>query len=86
MFLSDPFWLILCDYQGLISPDPNRVQICHSKGGKAMSQENEKNIGNDEEIKKNSKVANEDELTVEELKETAGGTPEAWTRMSQKFQ
>ncbi len=51
-----------------------------------MSQENEKNIGNDEEIKKNSKVANEDELTVEELKETAGGTPEAWTRMSQKFQ
>ena len=23
MFLSDPFWLILCDYQGLISPDPN---------------------------------------------------------------
>lgn len=51
-----------------------------------MSQENEKNIGNDEEIKKNSKVANEDELTVEELKETAGGTPEVWTRMGPKFQ
>ena len=51
-----------------------------------MSQENEKNIGNDEEIKKNSKAANEDELSIEELKETAGGTPKGWTRMGSKFQ
>lgn len=51
-----------------------------------MSQENEKNISNDEEIRKNSKVENEDELSIEELKETAGGTPEGWLRMGPKFQ
>lgn len=51
-----------------------------------MSQENEKNISNDEEIRKNNEAANEDELSVEELKETAGGNPGLWMKHAPKFQ
>ena len=38
-----------------------------------MKQENEKNLRNEEEDKKNNEALMDDELTVEELKDTSGG-------------
>ena len=50
-----------------------------------MSQENENNLKNEEENKKD-KAAKNDELNVEELKKTAGGITDPRSWMNPDFQ